>query len=361
MFRPSDRGDTAGVSPAAPRAETPRVIHGRIFEARSAASRPAALQWQADGGVVLLQGQAHRTLLAGALRWSSRVGNTARRATLPDESVFETEDNDQVDQLERIHGRRSHLLHCLEHLNMTMLALAAVVTLALIVSLRWTVPLLGDTIAHAIPAATDARIGANVLQTLDRVMLRPSQLPPARQQAIQAIFDELLAQAEPGQAKPRLLFREGGPLLGANAMALPGGSVIVTDELVRLAEIPEALAGVLAHELGHIQHRHGMRRLVRLAGLSSVTLFLTGDASDLLHEASVLGTGILDLSYSRDFERDADATAVALMRKTGKDPALLAKLLERLDAQSTVTGAVPNWLSSHPSTEERKRLILEGR
>lgn len=362
MSRPSDHTDEpAAGSPASPGGAVSVIIHGRLYAAGSAANHPASLRWQADGSVSLLHGQARRTLPAGVLRWSSRIGTTARRATLPDDSVFETDDNDQVDRLERLLGRRSHLLHRLERLNLAALGLAALATLAFVVSLRWTIPWLGDSLARTVPPATEARIGANVLHTLDRLVLRPSQLAPDTRRAIQAVFDELVAHADLGATPPQLLFRQGGPLVGANAMALPGGPVIVTDELARLAGTAQALAGVLAHELGHIQHRHGIRRLGRLAGLSTVALFLTGDASSLLHQASVLGTGLLDLSYSRDFERDADATAVALMRKTGKDPALLAKLLQDLAAQSRVAGTTPNWLSSHPSTEERTRLMLEGR
>lgn len=225
----------------------------------------------------------------------------------------------------------------------------------------WTIPWLGDAIARTVPSTVETRLGNHVLRTLDQAVLRPSQLSPDRQRAIQAVFEALVANAEAAPQRPRLLFRQGGPLVGANAMALPGGSVIVTDELARLAETPDMLAGVLAHEIGHIQHRHGIRRLGRLAGLSTATILFSGDASSLLHEASVLGTGLLDLSYSRAFEHEADATAVALLRKAGRDPALLAALLQRLSAQSAMAGAMPNWLSSHPSTQARTRFILEGR
>ncbi|MGE8655138.1 MAG: M48 family metallopeptidase [Achromobacter sp.] len=337
------------------------AIHGRLFEARSAASQPATLHWREDGSLLLRYGQRERALPAGSVRWSSRIGTAARRAALPGESTFETADNDQVDRLERLHGRRSHLLHRLERLNMPGLALAALVTLAFLVSLRWTIPWLGDAIARTVPSTVETRLGNHVLRTLDQAVLRPSQLSPDRQRAIQAVFEALVANAEAAPQRPRLLFRQGGPLVGANAMALPGGSVIVTDELARQAETPDMLAGVLAHEIGHIQHRHGIRRLGRLAGLSTVTILFSGDASSLLHEASVLGTGLLDLSYSRAFEHEADATAVALLRKAGKDPALLAALLQRLSAQSAMAGAMPNWLSSHPSTQARTRFILEGR
>lgn len=347
--------------PGAADAAAGHAIHGRLFEARASASRPATLHWREDGSLILRHGQAQQALPAGSVRWSSRIGTAVRRATLPGDGIFETADNDQVDRLECLHGRRTHLLHRLERLNLPGLALAALVTLAFLVSLRWTIPWLGDAIARTVPPAVEGRLGAHVLQTLDQTVLRPSQLSPNRQRAIQAVFDELTTYADVGPQRPRLLFRQAGPLVGANAMALPGGSVIVTDELARLAETPETLAGVLAHEIGHIQHRHGIRRLGRLAGLSTVALFFSGDTSSLLHEASLLGTGLLDLSYSRAFEHEADATAVSLLRQSGRDPALLAALLQRLSAQSAAAGALPNWLSSHPATDARTRFILEAR
>lgn len=338
----------------------PNAIHGRLFEARSAACRPATLLWHQDGSLLLLHDQTRRTLPAGALRWSSRIGTAARRATLPGSAVFETDDNEQVDRLERLYGRRTHVLHRLEHLRMRWLVLATAVALAFLLALRWAIPWLGDTAARAIPPAIETRIGASVLRALDQAVLRPSLLPPERRQAIQAVFDDLLAHTGLTPQRSRLLLRQGGPLVGANAMALPGGGVIVTDELARLVDTPDALAGVLAHEIGHVQNRHGMRRLGRLAGLSAVVLLFSGDASDLLHQAGVLGTGLLDLAYSRDFEHEADASAVSLLRKSGRDPALLATLLRRLSAQSAAAGALPNWLSTHPSTEARTRFILEG-
>ena len=301
-------------------------------------------------------------LLSGSLRWSSRIGTTARRAILPDGAVFESNDNDQIDLLERAQGPGcTSRLHRLENLGAPFLVLATLIAVAVLISLRWAIPWIGDAAAQLVPQAVEARIGTGVLDTLDRVALNPTQLPLATRQTIQAVFDDLALQADVPAGRLQLLFRQGGRLVGANALALPGGQIVVTDELADLAQTADSLAGVLAHEIGHVQHRHGMRRLGRIAGLSVVALLITGDVTSAVHDIGVLGTGLLDLSYSRQFEGEADAGGVALMRKVGRDPALLAGLLEKLGEKSGAAGETSRWLSSHPSTGERIRLIREER
>ncbi|CAB3821883.1 Beta-barrel assembly-enhancing protease [Achromobacter deleyi] len=336
-------------------------IPGRLFAPGSAAHRAATLEWQSDGSLWLDDATTRQPLALRALHWSSRVGNAARRTTLPDGAVFETGDNDQVDLLEKALGRRrSALVHRLEYLRAPGLLVAVAITVIFLVSLRWAIPWAGDVAAQLVPRSAEAHIGASVMDSLDNLGLGPTQLPVATRQAIQTVFDDLAAQADVPGGSLRLAFRRGGRTIGANALALPGGQVIVTDQLVALAKTPEDLAGVLAHEIGHVQHRHGLRRLGRLAGLSAVALLVTGDISSLSHDIGLLGADLLDLSYSRNFEREADTSAVALMRKTHRDPAQLAVMLERLSQSTDQAGASHGWLSTHPSTEERIRLIREG-
>lgn len=315
---------------------------------------------RADGALVMHDGETLQVLPARSLRWSSRVAETARRATLPDGSVFETHDNDQVDRLDRALGRRSAgLLYRLEGIRAHWLALATVAVLAFFISLRWTVPWLGDTAATLIPPTVESHIGSASMDALDRLFLRPTELPAATQEAVRSVFSELAAHANVAPGCLTLAFRRGG-FVGANALALPGGQVIVTDEMVTLAESPAMLAGVLAHEIGHVEHRHGIRRLGRAAGLSAVVMLMTGDVTSMTHDIGVVGAGLLDRSYSRGFEREADARGIALMRHAGKDPESLAVLLERLEAPAKGDDDWASWLSTHPSTAERVRVLREA-
>jgi predicted Zn-dependent protease len=118
-------------------------------------------------------------------------------------------------------------------------------------------------------------------------------------------------------------------------------------------EAIEALA-VLAHEIGHVVHRHGMSGLVRSLGLLSVAGTVLGDFSTVA--ASALGT-VQGLRYSREAEREADLFARRCLLRVGVDPRVMATLWSKLAAESTRQGAdaIPAWLSTHPGFDERLR------
>jgi Zn-dependent protease with chaperone function len=122
------------------------------------------------------------------------------------------------------------------------------------------------------------------------------------------------------------------PRLGANAFALPGGIIVLTDELLQRLPDDEVVLGVLAHELGHVRQRHGMRMLVQTTLLGAATSVAFGDFSTLLAGAPAL---LGQLAYSRDFERDADAEAISMLRANGISPLVMIELFEAIARPST--------------------------
>ena len=133
-----------------------------------------------------------------------------------------------------------------------------------------------------------------------------------------------------------------------NAFALPGGSVVLFNGLIKEAKTPEEVAGVLAHEMGHVAHRHGTQILLRNMGL------------DILFDLMLGGMGggsIVSFSYSREAEMEADTAALELLRKTGIRAGGLAAFFKRLgESQGDMTGSL-QLLSTHPSHESRARLF----
>jgi Zn-dependent protease with chaperone function len=144
-----------------------------------------------------------------------------------------------------------------------------------------------------------------------------------------------------------------------NAWALPGHRVIVTSELIRQAEAPEELAGVLAHELGHVAHLDAESEIIRESGLDLLIRAATGGA----------GTGVTSmaglvavLSYSRAAETAADAYARQTLIAASVDPMGLYHFFDRVLRQegrsdSGTLGEISNIFATHPGTKERMNLI----
>lgn len=253
--------------------------------------------------------------------------------------------------------------------RLLLLGTAACVGLSALVWL-YGVPLAASAITRALPVPWDTQLGTQALQTLDQSWLKPSTLPDERRQQITRDFATLVQKAWPDGSAPayRLEFRAArqrlknpGPASGANALALPGGTLVLTDELVAVAE-PDALLGVLAHELGHVQRRHATRMAVEGALLGTGVAVIKGDVTSVLATAPVLLT---TLSFSRAHELEADCYALATLQRAGASTQPLASLLETI-AGAPAGGAadrvsnLSDVLSSHPSTPARAQLLRDA-
>jgi predicted Zn-dependent protease len=139
-----------------------------------------------------------------------------------------------------------------------------------------------------------------------------------------------------------------------NAFALPGDRIVVTKKLIETAETPEEIAGVLAHEMGHVYHRHAETQMVRAMGIE--LLFRITSSGDLGGFAGLLAI----LRYSRDSEREADSFAVDQLRKVAINPVGLKRFFERVmklegnpPSSGGVFATVNDMMSTHPVTKER--------
>ena len=119
--------------------------------------------------------------------------------------------------------------------------------------------------------------------------------------------------------------------------------------LVREARTPDELAGVIAHEIGHVAHRDGTRTIMQGAGVALMFGMLLGD---FIGGGAVVVAAktLLRTSYSREVEAAADGYAVVLMTKIGGDPRALATILSRIAGG---THAGPKILADHPETRDR--------
>jgi beta-barrel assembly-enhancing protease len=137
-----------------------------------------------------------------------------------------------------------------------------------------------------------------------------------------------------------------------NAFALPGGYMIVTTALVEFCETPEEFIAVLSHEIGHIEKRHVISRLIRELGLNLITSndpYVTGEVARIL----------LSSGYNRKQEEEADRFACELLLQAGLEPRSLASLFRRLKEENK-SEMYEHFeiVSSHPNLEKRIRTVL---
>ena len=144
-----------------------------------------------------------------------------------------------------------------------------------------------------------------------------------------------------------------------NAFAVPGGHIYINRGLIERNENLSELAGVLAHEIGHVVHRHGIDQWQRAqtanTALSVLYGVLLGRPPSGVEQVGIqVGGTAVFAGYSRDAEREADATAINYLMASGIHPAGLVTMFEKLMAERERNpGAVERWFSTHPTTQER--------
>ena len=142
-----------------------------------------------------------------------------------------------------------------------------------------------------------------------------------------------------------------------NAMALPGGFMYVNSGLLLTADDEAEMAGVIAHEIGHVAAHHAVREQTRMnyAQLGTIPLiFIGGWTGYGIYEAAQIGIPLTFLQFSRGFESQADFLGVQYMYRSGYDPQAFVTIFEKLEnLEKTKPHMIAKAFSSHPQTPDR--------
>lgn len=334
------------------------MVEAAYYDGRTSRRQPVRLR-AVEGGLDLTGSDWSRREPAASIRVSEPLGGAPRTVWFADGSHCEVAQGAALDGLLAALGHREGaVVRWQRRWDIVAMALVAVVV-ALAVGYRWGLPWAAAELAPRVPSTIVASLSGRALDLMDRQMLAPSRLPPQRHEAITAGFRRLAA-GDPALAGVELLFRHDRRGMGPNAFALPDGRIVLFDSLVELAAgNDEEVLAVLAHELGHVRHRHGLRQLIQSSVVGFVVGAYFGDVSSLL---AGLGSILLESRYSREFELEADAHAAGQLPVAGYSAAALATMLEKLErahrgkeAEGATAGS--DVLSSHPDTTERIRRL----
>jgi len=233
-------------------------------------------------------------------------------------------------------------------------SVAAAVSIVCVV--LFGVPLAADRLAPLVPKPIERRIGDASEVQVKTIFGRNSCNDPAGQAAFAKLVNRLrdAAGLDDDSMTAGVL-----PTSVPNAFALPGGKVFVLKGLLDKAENPDELAGILAHELGHLKHHDNMRGLIYNGGTSFLIGLLFGDVTG--SSAVIFASrNVVEASYSREAETGADTFAIELMHALGRSPKPAAELMFRITGKEG--GSAFTILASHPLTEDRlARMTREDR
>jgi predicted Zn-dependent protease len=255
-----------------------------------------------------------------------------------------------LESLHEVAGQQSGRFHGPtgpgRRLRLTVLAAGAIIAITAAFYL-WGIPALAAFAAPRVPVAWEEGLGRAVIDQLapaDRLCVDPRRRAP-----LEAIVTRLVAAAPTSPYRFRLLVVNRPEV---NALAAPGGYVVVFRGLLERTRTPEELAGVLAHEIEHVLHRHTTRALIQHAStgllLAALTGDMTGPAVYALESARVLA----QLQYSRHAEEEADVEGMKLLLAARIAPEGMLAFFEDL-AKGDQARSVRTYLSTHPSTRDR--------
>lgn len=299
------------------------------FDGVSARAHPVTLQL--DGAVLRITGEGiHRTLAIGDVQWPERTRHGMRVAHLRQGGSVQCANAAAWDDWYRRNGLRDSLVVRMQQSWRWVLGSVVALLVIVVAVQQLGLPVAARAVVAMTPLSVDAALGETSLAVIDEHLMRPSKLPAGEQARLRAALTQA-ANAAPAGTVPawQLVFRQSR--IGPNAFALPGGTLVMTDELVELVGGDEkVITAVLAHELGHVRHRHGVRLLVQATALSGLAAVVLGDFSTVLAGVPVL---LGQASYSREAEREADAEAVRILKAAAISPEAMVTLFDKLEEE----------------------------
>jgi Zn-dependent protease with chaperone function len=321
--------------------------------------------------LMLITDQGSHSFALPTVDWPEPLGHALRVMNLPTGGSVQTTNTRQFDTWALAYRPRyspiERLQKSLRWVAASVVALGVVVGVLVI----WGIPWVARVSIPFVPERMDALVGESAFEAFDKQFLEPSNLALEQRQRIADRFEQVVnAPANGPQPSYQLYFRSGR--LGANAFALPGGTMVLTDEMVTLVQGDEdVLAGILAHEMGHVHYRHGMQAVMQAMSLAVVGSALLGDYSSWLAAAPI---ALGQASYSRQAEHQADTYAAGMLSNAAVSPKVMVTLFDQLNndrkkSESAATsdlkkGANVLWrnlpiaFSSHPPDQDRVDYFL---
>ena len=332
---------------------TPNELSAYMYDGQTAERKAVSIKLTVPGYIVVQEfGTVARFPLKDVVV-SDRLGNQPARVDLPNGARLDIPAAADFYTALAASSGRTQWLYVLES-RWLLVLLALLLTLSCgWAAYVWGIPAAARVIAFSLPREVDKKIGPEGLELLDQYTFGPSELELARRESLLELF-AVVEETVGADEDYQLVFRRGGNV-GANALALPAGIIILTDELVELAANDEELAAVLAHEVGHVSNRHSLRALLHNSIVAGAIFVVAGDASAASSLAAGIPVMLARADYSRAFETDADNVAREFLIAQRIPLQRFADIILRLEEEQGGMPESVGWLATHPAATDRAR------
>ncbi|NVK54313.1 MAG: M48 family metallopeptidase [Alteromonadaceae bacterium] len=337
----------------------PTYSNGTLYFAGSAGYQQVQVTLSGNGLVVLSDDGVTQYARANRdeISVASKVANLPREVVLPNKDLLNIEADENLNHwLDTPAGSKQSIETVavkLESSRVWLIASILLSPLLLFGTFKYLVPALAITFADYVPDSLTAVTSRHTLAVLDRTLLSPSTLPDETASKIRASFSPLLAAYSRDGRRYRVLFRQTDAM-GANAFALPDGTIVFTDDIIELMGTePGDLQAILLHEIGHVEHNHSMRLVAESLATTLIITYFFGDVSGLIELFMGVSGTVVENQYSQRLEWEADGFALEQGAKFNLEPKAFVSAMSKLADALPPDSQSEHFFSSHPLLQER--------
>jgi len=295
------------------------------------------------------------TCLASQAVFQPSIPGIPLQINFDDGGTFIADDSEQ-----RIHKSKS-TLELLERNKSLIVGSIFLIPVLMWFILTIAMPYVAQESVTLLPESVGNEMGDQSFEIVNRLFLEPSELPVERQEAVKAQWSQAVKNLSLDQERYKL-YVYASEYFGPNAFALPNGTVVITDDLIKkLDDNPDAILAVLLHEIGHVERQHSLRMVAQSVSNTIAIAVIFGDIEGIGEAIIGTGSALVLNAFSREMESEADDYALEKLVQLGKSPAAFSDAMKTfLDLKSEhESGNLLKYLSSHPEIKDRIRKAEE--
>lgn len=289
---------------------------------------------------------------------SNKLGNTPREILFPLGEFFSFQANNEIESWLAEQGSNSRIGN-IEKSKAAILSALFFVPVIIFLLFTRVIPFIAIEFSQIVPESLIELSSRHTLMSLDKTLLSPSEIEQSEQEAYIEAWQSDLQRLVTNTDKYKILLRSSESF-GANAFALPDGTIVITDDLVELlADYPQSIIAILLHEIGHVERHHSMRNIAQTLAATMVINYLLGDVSGLIDLFFGTGATIITNQFSQKLEWEADDYAIEKLTNNGGSAKSFAQAMELILDEADET-QLDKLFSTHPLLRERAEHARAG-